>query len=115
MPGWDDGKVSKPLELPFLEPRAQSCDVLAFPHSSLLGVCVLACDFDFSLIGRNCDLVAASSEVRQAYKQFIGAVVELLSGEAVSEELYQVAQTVYTLFGGDDTEYVGAKKVLSKR
>ncbi|AQL08745.1 DExH-box ATP-dependent RNA helicase DExH14 [Zea mays] len=57
----------------------------------------------------------ASSEVRQAYKQFIGAVVELLSGEAVSEELYQVAQTVYTLFGGDDTEYVGAKKVLSKR
>ncbi|OQU93017.1 hypothetical protein SORBI_3001G457800 [Sorghum bicolor] len=57
----------------------------------------------------------ASSEVRQAYKQFIGAVVELLSGEAVSEELYEVAQTVYTLFGGDDTEYVAAERALSKR
>jgi len=59
--------------------------------------------------------VAASSEVRQAYKQFIGAIVELLSGEAVSEELYEVAQTVYALFGGDDTEYVAAKRALSKR
>jgi len=51
----------------------------------------------------------------QAYKQFIGAIVELLSGEAVSEELYEVAQTVYTLFGGDDTEYVAAERALSKR
>jgi activating signal cointegrator complex subunit 3 len=76
---------------------------------------VLACDSDFSFIGRNATCVAASSEVRQAYKQFIGAVVELLSGEAVSEELYEVAQTVYTLFGGDDTEYVAAERALSKR
>jgi len=59
--------------------------------------------------------VAASSEVRQAYKQFIGAIVELLSGEAVSEELYEVAQTVYALFGGNDTEYVAAERALSKR
>jgi activating signal cointegrator complex subunit 3 len=46
-------------------------------------------------------IVAAPSDVRQAYKQFIGAVVELLNGEAVSEELQQVAQAVYRLFGAE--------------
>ncbi|TVU47946.1 hypothetical protein EJB05_07564 [Eragrostis curvula] len=57
----------------------------------------------------------APSEVRQAYKQFIGAVVEVLNGEAVSEELQQVAQAAYALFGGDDTEYDAAKIALEKR
>jgi activating signal cointegrator complex subunit 3 len=59
--------------------------------------------------------VAASSEVRQAYKQFIGAVVELLNGEVVSEELHEVAQTVYALFGGDATEYDATQKAFVKR
>jgi activating signal cointegrator complex subunit 3 len=53
--------------------------------------------------------------VRQAYKQFIGAVVELLNGEAVSEELQQVAQAAYGLFGGDDAEYDAAKTSPRKR
>ncbi|KAL6645584.1 hypothetical protein ACP70R_017192 [Stipagrostis hirtigluma subsp. patula] len=57
----------------------------------------------------------APSNVRQAYKQFIGAVVELLNGEVVSEELQQVAQAVYALFGGDDTEYDAAQRALAKR
>lgn len=58
---------------------------------------------------------AASSEVRQAYKQFIGGVVELLNGEAVSEELHEVAQTVYALFGGSDTEHDAAERALFRR
>lgn len=43
--------------------------------------------------------MVASTEVRQAYKQFIGAVVELTVGEVVSEEFREVALTVYRLFG----------------
>ena len=46
-------------------------------------------------------LTAAPSDVRQTYKQFIGAVVELLNGEVVSEELHQVAQAVYRLSGAE--------------
>ncbi|KAJ7978726.1 DExH-box ATP-dependent RNA helicase [Quillaja saponaria] len=42
----------------------------------------------------------ASIEVRQAYKHFIGAVVELIDGEMPSEEFREVALTVYRLFGG---------------
>lgn len=42
--------------------------------------------------------VTASSEVRQAYKQFIGAVVELTGGEVVEEEFREVASTVYRIF-----------------
>ncbi|CAN6285195.1 unnamed protein product [Urochloa humidicola] len=57
----------------------------------------------------------ASSEVRQAYKQFIGAVVELLNGEVVSEEFHGVAQTVYALFGGDDTEDDASQRAFVKR
>lgn len=42
---------------------------------------------------------AASFEVRQAYKQFVAAVVELINGEVTSEEFREVALTVYRLFG----------------
>lgn len=37
--------------------------------------------------------------MRQAYKQFIGGVVELIDGEVPSEEFREVALTVYRLFG----------------
>lgn len=40
----------------------------------------------------------ASTEVRQAYKHFIGAVVELTGGEVVEEEFREVALTVYRIF-----------------
>ncbi|KAL5077954.1 hypothetical protein RYX36_016938 [Vicia faba] len=40
----------------------------------------------------------ASSEVRQAYKEFIGAVVGLVDGEMRSEDFHEVALTVYRLF-----------------
>lgn len=36
--------------------------------------------------------------MRQAYKQFIGAVVELIDGETSSEEFHEVVLTVYRLF-----------------
>ncbi|XP_030474192.1 DExH-box ATP-dependent RNA helicase DExH14 [Syzygium oleosum] len=42
----------------------------------------------------------ASAEVRQAYKQFIGAVVELVGREVTSEEFREAALGVYSLFGG---------------
>ncbi|QCE13990.1 P-loop containing nucleoside triphosphate hydrolase [Vigna unguiculata] len=41
----------------------------------------------------------ASSEVRQAYKQFIGAVVDMVDGEMRSEEFHEVVLAVYQLFG----------------
>ncbi|CAN1151841.1 DExH-box ATP-dependent RNA helicase DExH14 [Linum perenne] len=40
----------------------------------------------------------ASAEVRQVYKQFIGAVVELIDTEVPSEEFREVAWTAYRLF-----------------
>ncbi|PQQ07373.1 hypothetical protein Pyn_13513 [Prunus yedoensis var. nudiflora] len=46
----------------------------------------------------------ASVEVRQAYKQFTGAVVELIDGEVPSEEFREVALTVYHLFGRPEEE-----------
>ncbi|KAL1337994.1 DExH-box ATP-dependent RNA helicase DExH14 [Arachis hypogaea] len=50
----------------------------------------------------------ASWEVRQAYKQFIGAVVELTDGEMRSEEFQEVALTVYRHFGRpmEDEDYL---------
>ena len=53
--------------------------------------------------------------MRQAYKQFIGAVAEMLNGEVVSEELHEVAQTAYAMFGGDDMEYDATQRALVKR
>ncbi|XP_004299306.1 PREDICTED: activating signal cointegrator 1 complex subunit 3 [Fragaria vesca subsp. vesca] len=46
----------------------------------------------------------ASYELRQAYKQFIGAVVELIDGEVQSEEFREVALAVYRLFGRPEEE-----------
>ncbi|KAF9624190.1 hypothetical protein IFM89_008128 [Coptis chinensis] len=40
----------------------------------------------------------ASSEVRKSYKQFLGAVVELIDNDVPSEELHEVAKTVYDSF-----------------
>lgn len=57
----------------------------------------------------------APSDVRQAYKQFLGAVVELLNGEVVSGEFQQVAQAVYALFGGNAAESDATEKALEKR
>jgi len=37
--------------------------------------------------------------VRQAYKQFIGAVVDMVDGEMRSEEFHEVVLAVYQLFG----------------
>ncbi|KAI3929942.1 hypothetical protein MKW98_004096 [Papaver atlanticum] len=48
----------------------------------------------------------ASSEVRQAYKKFLGSVVELIDGEVSSEEFSQVAKTVYRLFGAPQQDDV---------
>ncbi|PON70319.1 Activating signal cointegrator 1 complex subunit [Trema orientale] len=47
----------------------------------------------------------ASVELRQAYKQFIGGVVELIDGELPSEEFREVALTVYRLFGGEEEAF----------
>ncbi|KAJ0974006.1 hypothetical protein J5N97_015971 [Dioscorea zingiberensis] len=46
----------------------------------------------------------ASSDVRQTYKQFLGALVELINGEISSEEFHEVAKTFYDFFSGCDTD-----------
>ncbi|CDY47017.1 BnaC02g42020D [Brassica napus] len=60
----------------------------------------------------------ASPEVRQAYKQFIGAVVELIDREVPSEEFREVAFTAYRLFGKPVEEEDGGfsdKSVAEKK
>ncbi|XP_060169501.1 DExH-box ATP-dependent RNA helicase DExH14 isoform X3 [Lycium barbarum] len=58
----------------------------------------------------------ASSELRQAYKQFVATVVELMKGEIVSEEFREVAFSVYKLFSGpmveDEQHRIIAEKKL---
>ncbi|KAI3463912.1 hypothetical protein Pfo_020575 [Paulownia fortunei] len=59
----------------------------------------------------------ASVELRQLYKQFIAAVVELMGGEVVSEEFQEVALNVYRLFSGPSgsEEDEGDKRILAKK
>lgn len=60
-------------------------------------------------------LHSASIEVRQAYKQFIGAVVELIDGEVPSEEFREVALAVYRLFGRPEEEGNVDKNIADKK
>ncbi|KAF3438089.1 hypothetical protein FNV43_RR20845 [Rhamnella rubrinervis] len=57
----------------------------------------------------------ASIEVRQAYKQFIGAVVELIDGEVPSEEFREVALAVYRLYGGPEEEETVHTNISEKK
>ncbi|KAH7549222.1 hypothetical protein JRO89_XS13G0000800 [Xanthoceras sorbifolium] len=57
----------------------------------------------------------ASIEVRQAYKQFIGAVVELVDGEMRSEDFGEVALTAYHLFGGPAKEENFVDNIIEKK
>ncbi|KAI4303767.1 hypothetical protein MLD38_039362 [Melastoma candidum] len=57
----------------------------------------------------------ASSEVRQAYKQFIGAVVEAVDGELLSEEFREVALAVYRLFLEQSEEEDAHGRVAQKK
>lgn len=58
---------------------------------------------------------AASSDVRQAYKQFIGAVVEVVDGELSSEEFRAVALAVYLLFHEQIEEEDADQRVTEKK
>ncbi|KAE9467177.1 hypothetical protein C3L33_00911, partial [Rhododendron williamsianum] len=57
----------------------------------------------------------ASFEVRQAYKQFAGAVGELIDGEVVSEEFCEVALAVYHLFGKPAEEDNNGRRFTEKK
>lgn len=57
----------------------------------------------------------ASTEIRQAYKQFIGAVVELFEGEVVSEQFHEVALTAFHLFRGPEQEYKEDRRIGEKK
>ncbi|XP_010258071.1 PREDICTED: DExH-box ATP-dependent RNA helicase DExH14 isoform X2 [Nelumbo nucifera] len=57
----------------------------------------------------------ASTEVRQAYRQYLGAVVELIDGEVAPEEFREVAKTVYDIFCNpgeqcEDSKWIAEKK-----
>ncbi|XP_047313663.1 DExH-box ATP-dependent RNA helicase DExH14-like [Impatiens glandulifera] len=54
----------------------------------------------------------APIEVRQAYRQFIGAVVELMGGEVESEEFYELALTAYRLFARPEGNITYVEKKL---
>ncbi|MCD7464619.1 activating signal cointegrator 1 complex subunit [Datura stramonium] len=57
----------------------------------------------------------ASPELRQAYKQFVGTVVELMKGEIVSEEFREVAFNVYRLFSGPMVESEEHRSIAEKK
>ena len=53
--------------------------------------------------------------MRQAYKQFIAAVVELIDGEVASEYFREVALSVYNLFIGSRDEYEDDTRTAEKK
>lgn len=61
-----------------------------------------------------CHWLVASPEVRQIYKQFIGAIVELIDGEVVSEEFHEVALTAYRLFSEQRVEQ-DSRRIIEKK
>ncbi|KAE8716018.1 hypothetical protein F3Y22_tig00110156pilonHSYRG00213 [Hibiscus syriacus] len=58
---------------------------------------------------------AASVEVRQVYKQFVGAVVELIDGDVPSEEFREVALTAYHLFSSGSVEEDEVDRSLNEK
>ncbi|CAA6657392.1 unnamed protein product [Spirodela intermedia] len=56
----------------------------------------------------------ASSDVRKAYRQYLGAVVELINNEVVHEEFQEVAERIYNLFSVMDLGS-GASKMINDR
>jgi activating signal cointegrator complex subunit 3 len=61
-----------------------------------------------------CRWEEASLQVRQAYKQFIAEVVDLVDGEVMPDEFQDVAITVYRLFGFSE-EDEDAKAIVGKK
>uniref|UniRef100_A0A1D1YQG8 RNA helicase n=1 Tax=Anthurium amnicola TaxID=1678845 RepID=A0A1D1YQG8_9ARAE len=45
-----------------------------------------------------------SSDVRQAYRQYLGAITELTCGEVVQEEFQEIAKNVYDFFNAVDSD-----------
>lgn len=56
----------------------------------------------------------ASSDVRKAYRQYLAAVVELISSEVVHEEFQEVAKSIYNLFSVVDLDS-GDSKMINDR
>ncbi|THG01810.1 hypothetical protein TEA_006156 [Camellia sinensis var. sinensis] len=57
----------------------------------------------------------ASFEVRQAYKEFVGAVLELIGGEVLSEEFHEVALMVYRLCAKPVEEDEDDRRIAEKK
>lgn len=57
----------------------------------------------------------ASIEVRQAYRQFVGAVVELIDGVVINDEFKEVALAVYRLFGAHGEEEEENRSIIAKK
>ena len=84
----------------------------------MVGINVDVCDHLVLVLVLNFSLLiwdVASPEVRQAYKQFIGAVVELIGGEVVSEEFREVALTTYRLFSDQGEEDNDSRRIAAKK
>lgn len=59
--------------------------------------------------------IAASTDVRLAYKEFLGAVVELCNGEVLSEEFQEVAKTSYDLLTGHEADSDGIRGFIETK
>lgn len=58
---------------------------------------------------------AASGDVKQAYRQFLGAVIQLVNGEIDAEELKEVTRGTYEIFSGPDTDYDSNNWISEKK
>lgn len=58
---------------------------------------------------------AASIDVCQAYRQFVGAVVELIDGLVNDEEFKEAALAVYRLFRAPVEEEEGNRRITEKK
>ncbi|MQL70665.1 hypothetical protein Taro_003023 [Colocasia esculenta] len=57
----------------------------------------------------------ASSDVRQAYRQYLGAVVELVNGEVVQEEFQEIAKNVYDLLSSIYSDSAASKQIMERK
>ncbi|CAN6469997.1 unnamed protein product [Victoria cruziana] len=54
-------------------------------------------------------------DVKQAYRQFLGAVIQLVNGEIDAEELKEVTRATYEIFSGPDTDYDSNNWISEKK
>ncbi|KAL6580046.1 activating signal cointegrator 1 complex subunit [Orobanche minor] len=115
-------RLTNSIRLPFDVDQAylnRKSLLLSFNHRSPIWCISSAASFGETQLARKIihGWEEAPVELRQLYKQFIAAVIELIGGEVMSEEFQELALNVYRLFSGPavSEEDDGVKRILAKK